>query len=86
MQDVAGGEVLGLWVCRATNLFGGSGEIVAGVPELNIGLKQQPIGAGLSERHADTASVHDASRSDHSIKLHMGMTTNDQGERRVFRI
>jgi hypothetical protein len=40
MQDIARGKVLGLWVCSAANVVGGSGEIVACVPELNIGVKQ----------------------------------------------
>jgi hypothetical protein len=40
MQDVARGKVLGLWVCGAANTVGGSGKIVASVPELNIGVEQ----------------------------------------------
>lgn len=38
-QDVACGEVFGLWVCGAANAVGGLDEIVAGVPELNIGIE-----------------------------------------------
>src|SRR6266567_7689872 len=65
LQDVACSKVFGLWVRGAANAVGGSGEIVAGVPELSIGAEQEPIGAGLAERHADAASVHDSSRADH---------------------
>src|SRR5437764_661354 len=78
MQDVARGKVLGLGVCGATNAVGGSGKVVASVSELNIGVEQQPIGAGFSERHADAACVHDSSRADHPVKLNMGMAADDQ--------
>src|SRR5580704_14140880 len=84
MQDVARGKVLGLWVCGAANTVGGPGKIVASVPELNIWVEQQPIGLGFSERHADAACVHDSSRADHSIKLHVGMTTDDHGDAESF--
>jgi len=52
--------------------------------ELNIGIEQQPIGAGLSKRHADAASVHDSSCSDHPIKLHVGMAADDHGDAKSF--
>jgi hypothetical protein len=84
MQDVARGKVLGLWVCGAANAVAGSGKIVAGVPELYIGVEQRPIGAGFSDRHANAACIHDSSRADHPIKLHVGMTTDDHGDVESF--
>ena len=84
MQDIARGKFLGLWVCSAANVIGGSVKIVASVPELNIGVEQQPIGAGFSERHADAACVHDSSRADHSVKLHVGMAADDHGDAESF--
>jgi hypothetical protein len=84
MQDIARGKVLGLWVCSAANALGGSGKIVASVPELNIGVEQQPIGAGFSEWHADAACVHDSSRADHPVKLHVGMAADDHGDAEFF--
>ena len=80
MQDIARGKVLGLWVCSAANAVGGSGKIVASVPELNIGVEQQPIGAGFSESHADAACVHDSSCANHPVKLHVGMAADDHGD------
>ena len=79
MQDVARGKVFGLWICGAANAVGG-GKVVGSVPELNIGPQQQPIGARFSERHADAAGVHDSSRADHPVKLHVGMAADDQGD------
>ena len=35
------------------NLVSRSGDILVGVPKLNIGAEQEPIGAGFAERHAD---------------------------------
>lgn len=85
MQNVARGKVIGLWVGRAANLLGSSGKIVTGVTEPNIWPKQQPIGPGLSERHTDTAGVHHTSRSDHAIKLHVGVTTDDHRRAESFK-
>ena len=84
MQDIARGKVFGLWVCSAANAVGGSGKIVAGVPKVNIGVEQQPIGAGFSEWHADAACVHDSSRPDHPVKLHVGMAAHDHGDTESF--
>lgn len=84
MQDVARGKALGLRVCGAANTVSGAGKIVASVPELNIGVEQQPIGPGFSERHADAACVHNSSCADYSIKLHVGMTTDDHGDAESF--
>lgn len=52
--------------------------------ELNIGVEQQPIGAGFSEWHADAACVHDSSRADHPVKLHVGMAADDHGDAESF--
>jgi hypothetical protein len=57
---------------------------VASVPELDIGVEQQPIGAGFSEWHADAACVHDSSRADHPVKLHVGMAADDHGDAESF--
>ena len=84
MKDVARGKDLGLGVCGAANAVGGSSKIVASVPELNIGVEQQPIGAGFSERHADAACVHHSSRADHPVKLNVGMAADDQGDAESF--
>ena len=51
---------------------------------MKVGLKKQPIGTGFSERYADAACVHNSSRADHPIKLHMGMTTDDYGDVESF--
>ena len=84
MQDIARGKVFRLWVCSPANAVGGSGKIVASVAEVNIGVEQQPIGAGFSEWHADAACVHDSSRADHPVKLHVGMAADDHGDAESF--
>jgi hypothetical protein len=49
------------------------------MPQLDVGTEQEPIGAGLSERHPYTTGIHDASFSDPSIELHVGVAADDQG-------
>ena len=36
-----------------------------------LGSEQQPIGAGLAERHPDAAGIHHPNRPDHPIELHV---------------
>ena len=85
MQDIARGKVLGLWVCSAANAVGGSGKIVASVPELNIGVEQQPIGAGFSKGHSDTASIDDSRAPDHSVKLHVRVAADNHRQPESFK-
>ena len=59
------------------NALSGRGKIVSRLAQLDIGSEQEPIGAWLSERRADTASVHDSRLADPPVELHVGMTTND---------
>src|SRR5262249_52010989 len=40
--------------------------------------QQEPVGAWFAKRHAQAACIHDADPPDHSIKLHVGMPTDDQ--------
>jgi hypothetical protein len=75
-QHASCSEFFGLWVRGSANAVGGSCEIITGVTKLNVGAQQEPIGAGFPERHSDTAGVHDPSRADHPVELHVGVTAN----------
>jgi len=52
---------------------------------LNIGSEQEPVGTGFPERHSHAASIHYSSPSDHSIKLHVGMTADDERNIEAFK-
>ncbi len=84
MQDVVGCKVFGLRVGSAANEVSGPSKIVGSVPELDIGIEQQPISTGFCERHADAAGVHDSSCANHAVKLHVGMAADDQGDAESF--
>src|SRR5690242_2856121 len=77
VKDVVLGEFLSLRVFRVANSLRRFREIVRRPPELNIGSEQEPMRAWFSKRHPHTASIDDSNPSDHSVELHMSMTTNN---------
>jgi hypothetical protein len=54
--------------------FGSQYRTIVGIAELYSCSDFQPIGAGLSIGHADTAGIHETSTIDHPVELHMRMT------------
>src|ERR1700722_4167765 len=48
------------------------------MPKLHIWSQQKPVGPRQSKRHPHAARIHNSNRSHHSIKLHMGVTADDQ--------
>src|SRR5689334_14950987 len=77
-QDIMCRELLSLRIIRPPNALGGFREVVGRVPKLNVAVEQQPICAGLSERHAHAAGIHYPDISDQTVKLHVSMTADDQ--------
>jgi len=85
LQDVPRGKILSLWIGRVSNALSSFGEVVGRMPKLNVGSKQEPIGAWFAKRHSHTAGVHNSSPSDHSVKLHVGMTADDYSYVEAFK-
>ena len=73
-------EVQSLRVCRAANTVGSVQKVIASVEKLNIATKQQPIGTRLANGHSDAAAFTTRVVSNHSIKLHVGVTGDHHGE------
>jgi hypothetical protein len=68
-----------LGVIGVSNSTGRVRKIVNGTPQLDIWSKQQPIRTlWLRKWHSDTPGVYNSHASDLSIKLHVGMTADDQ--------
>jgi len=77
IEDIAGGEVFGLRVSGGSDAFGGVGEVVSGVAELNVGAKQEPMGAGLAEGHSDASGIYNSGVANPAVKLHVGVAADD---------
>src|SRR5204863_8749106 len=60
-------------------------EIVGRMPKLNLGAKQEPIGAWFPKRHAHTARIQDSNPSNRPVKLHVGMTSDDHWDVESFK-
>ena len=63
LQDVQRGKILSLWIGRVSNALSSFGEVVGFMPKLNVGSKQEPVGAWFAKRHSHTAGVHNSSPS-----------------------
>src|SRR5204862_5921034 len=85
LQDVACRKILR--ISCGSHALCGSRQVVAGMPQFNltIGSEQEPVGAGLPERHSHAASIHYSSPSDHSIELHVRMTADDERNIEAFK-
>lgn len=84
MQDVLCCEISSLWIVGVSNALSSFRQIVARMPELDIGSQKEPVGARFPERHARTAGIHDSNPSDRAVKLHVGMTADDHRRRDSF--
>jgi hypothetical protein len=71
-------ESRSLGIARGSNARSGGREIVGGMLKLNLRSRQEPISAWFSEWHSHTASIRNPNLSDRSVKLHVGMTADDQ--------
>lgn len=60
-----------------SDAFGGCGEIVGLNSKLNVRSKQEPIRSWFPKWHPHAARIYNPNFSDHSIKLHVGMTADD---------
>ena len=69
--------MLGLRIICAADAFGGVGEVVGCVAELNIWAEQEPVGAGFAEGHSNAAGIYDAGVADAAIKLYVGVAADD---------
>jgi hypothetical protein len=83
-EDISECKFTSLGICGVKNAVGSLLKIIIRVPQLNRGTKHQPVSAWFPKRHTDAPGVHDASGSDHSLKLHVGMTTNNNGNFKRF--
>jgi hypothetical protein len=70
-------RILSLWIIGVSNSISSLREIVASMPKLNVGPKEEPIRTWVPIWHSHTASIHNSNPSDRSIKLHVGMTADD---------
>ena len=71
-------KILSLWILRVSDTLSSFSEIVVRMLEVNVRSEQKPISTGLSKRHSYTTCIDDSSLSHGSIKLHMGVPTDDQ--------
>ncbi|MGA2647526.1 MAG: hypothetical protein ABSF15_22710 [Candidatus Sulfotelmatobacter sp.] len=77
--DVTCSKRLRLWILRLSDAISGFREVVQRMSKLNSGAKEVPVRIGLPKRHSHTARIQNPSASDPPVKLHVGVTADDDG-------
>src|SRR5207302_11375339 len=67
LEKVPCPKIFSLRILRDSNALGSFREIVGRMSKLNLGSKQQPIGAWFPKRHSHAAGIQNANSSDHPV-------------------